>query len=280
MCTTNPPIFTYRHLRATGRSRTWIERAARDGRLVSLRRGVYAEQGACESAQTAATHGGVLACVTAARHAGLWVLDDDPDVHVWLGGHGHSYHEKDCGCVEHWDAGTAVEPFIPPSVPRILRQILFCKGVVDFFVALESALQKRLITKAGLAWLRTHTNDEAREAITFARGDAESGLESLFRWRLRELKVRLRSQVTIVGVGRVDFLIGDRLIVEVDGRENHDDPDARHKDLMRDAAAATWDYVTLRFDYAMVVHDWESVEAAILAQVDAGRHLRAALQRA
>ena len=30
----------------------------------------------------------------------------------------------------------------------------------------------------------------------------------------------------------------------------------RHKDLRRDANAAAWGYVTLRFDYAMVVHDW------------------------
>jgi very-short-patch-repair endonuclease len=202
---------------------------------------------------------------------GLWVLDDDPRVHVWLGGRGHAYHPVACGCVQHWDDGHAATT---ASVPRILRQILRCKGIVDFFVALESALHQGLITPAGVAWLRAHTNDRAREAIAFARDDAESGLESLFRWRLRALGVRIRCQVAIVGVGRVDFLLGDRLIVEIDGRLNHGGADAGHWDLTRDASAASWDYTTLRFDYAMVVHDWESVEAAILAQVAAGRHLR------
>jgi very-short-patch-repair endonuclease len=274
MCTTNPPVWTYRQLRDAGRSRGHIERATRSGELVSLRRGVYAGADACAPVRTATTHGGVLACVTAARHVGLWVLDDDAGVHVWLGGHGHAYHEDDCGCVEHWDDGSSRGAFEQPGVPRILRQILTCRGIVDFFVALESALRKGLITKAGLAWLRTHSSDAARDAIAYARGDADSGLESLFRWRLRGLGLRIRSQVTIVGVGRVDFLIGDRLIVEIDGRENHDGEGERHKDLVRDTAAAAWDYVTLRFDYAQVVHDWESVETAIRAQVAAKRHLR------
>ena len=68
----------------------------------------------------------------------------------------------------------------------------------------------------------------------------------------------------IAGVGGVDALIGDRLIVEVDGRDNHDGASMRHKDLVRDANAAMWGYVTLRFDYALIVHDWDMVERAIL----------------
>ncbi len=43
---------------------------------------------------------------------------------------------------------------------------------------------------------------------------------------------------------------------------------------MRDAQAAAWGFVTLRFDYAMVVHDWPTVEAAILGHVSRGLHRR------
>jgi very-short-patch-repair endonuclease len=77
----------------------------------------------------------------------------------------------------------------------------------------------------------------------------------------------------ISSVGRVDLLIGDRLLVETDGRDNHDGISHRHKDLVRDANAAAWAYVTLRFDYALVIHDWDLVERAVLAQVAAGHHL-------
>jgi very-short-patch-repair endonuclease len=203
------------------------------------------------------------------------VLDDaDEPAHVWMNRGGHRREHAECSCVEHWDEGPDVDAFGLPSVPRVLRQILACKGVETFFVALESALHQGKLTRAGLAWLRAHVNKEAREAMDFARRDAESGLESLLRWRLRRHGLMIAAQVFIVSVGRVDFLIGDRLIIEVDGAPNHDDAAHRHKDLARDANAATWGYITLRFDYAQIVHDWGTVESAILAQVAVGHHLR------
>jgi very-short-patch-repair endonuclease len=238
---------------------------------------VYASAAACAPAITAASHGGALACVSAARHCGLGVLDESDGVHVWLRAHGREYAHAGCACVAHWDeAAHRTDAFGLPSVPRILRQILGCRGLEEFFVALESALNQRLISAAGIEWLRRRTNAAAREAIAFARTDAQSGLESLLRWRLRAHALPVRAQVRIVSVGTVDFLIGRRVIVEVDGRENHATVEHRHRDLRRDANAAAWGYVTLRFDYAMVVHDWETVELAILACVDRDRELHGA----
>jgi very-short-patch-repair endonuclease len=202
------------------------------------------------------------------------VLDDGSAVHVWLRGDGHRRHDDACACVAHWDAASVDDPFLLPSVPRVLRQILGCLGVEAFFVSLESALRQGRLSKADLAWLVRATNRAARAAIRYARRDADSGLESLLRWRLRSLGLPIRSQVRIAAVGTVDFLIGERLIVEVDGKPNHATEPMRHKDLVRDANAAASDYATLRFDYALVIHSWELVERAIRAQVAAGRHLR------
>jgi very-short-patch-repair endonuclease len=275
VCTSEQPsIKTYAALRAEGRSRRSIEASVAAGSLRRLRRGVYARNDACAAAVTAAEHGGTLACVSAARHLGLWVLDEAVTVHVWLHGDGHRRHRAECDCIEHWDGDTDAAAFIPPSIPRLLRQILTCFGVEAFFVALESALRKKLLTTSDRAWLNASTNHAAREAIEHARSDADSGLESLLRWRLRGRGLRIRSQVVIDTVGTVDFVIGDRLLIEVDGKPNHASPAKRHKDLVRDANAAARDFITLRFDYAMVVHDWPLVERAILAQVAAGRHLR------
>lgn len=265
MCSPGRDLTTTAALRAAGVGRRRTEGMLRTGELTRLRPGVFAGPRACAAVRTAAAHGGPLACTTAARHLGIWVVEAPDRVHVWMGGHGHARPHADCACIEHWDAG-AVDRFGLPSVPRVLRQILACHGVEAFFVALESALHQGLITRAGIAWLRTTTNDEARDAIAFARKDAESGLESLLRWRLRRHGIRLRTQVTIVGVGRVDFLVGERVILEVDGELGHAG-DSRHKDLVRDANAAMWGYSTLRFDYALVVHDWDLVERAILARL-------------
>lgn len=240
-----------------------------------MRRGVYATLDACPLSVAAAAHGGALACVSAARHLDLWVLEHEPRTHVWMGPGGHRRHDEGCGCIEHWDDGPSRDAFGTPSIPRILRQVLGCLGVEALFVALESARRQRRITRTGLDWLRANTNAVGRKAIALSRSDADSGLESLLRWRLRAHRLRVRTQVKIPGVGRVDVLIGERLIVETDGRDNHDGGSQRHRDLVRDARAAAQGYRTLRFDYALVVHDWDLVEAAIIGAIVAGHHLAA-----
>ncbi|MDU0346722.1 DUF559 domain-containing protein [Microbacterium sp. KSW2-29] len=230
---------------------------------------MYADADTCEPMIRAALLGGSPACVTAARHHGLWVLTASEPLHIRLRPHGHRHGTAD---VDHWDHD-ARDAFGLPPVTQTLRQILRCRGVEDFVVALESALHQKKIRPADLAWLEENTNKQAREAIAFARHDAESGLETLVRWRLRGWGIDVRTQQDIVSVGRVDLVIGERLIVEVDGVENHAGADHRHRDLVRDAHAAAWGFVTLRFDYAMVVHDWPTVKLAIRAHVDRGLHL-------
>ncbi|MBM3715175.1 MAG: DUF559 domain-containing protein [Actinobacteria bacterium] len=238
-----------------------------------MRRGIYADATTCEPRRRAALHGGALACVSAARHRGMWVLAEDDALHISLipDGHGHPVEGSDV--VTHWDH-VAGDRFGLPSVFVILPQILTCRGVEEFFVALESALHRRALCSSDLPRLAARLPRTAGAAIASARTDAESGLESLLRWRLRRHGLPIRTQVPVFSVGRVDLIIGESLIVEVDGAENHDGPSHRHRDLMRDATAATWGFVTLRFDYAMVVHDWPVVEAAILAHVSRGLHRR------
>jgi len=108
--------------------------------------------------------------------------------------------------------------------------------------------------------------------VDLARGYAESGLESLLRLRMHILGIRLDCQVRIDGVGRVDFVLAGRLILEADGRDNHDGASMRHKDLVRDAAASARGYETLHFDYAQIVHDWPTVQTAILGALRRLRH--------
>ncbi|WP_286329336.1 endonuclease domain-containing protein [Agromyces marinus] len=141
-------------------------------------------------------------------------------------------------------------------------------------MALESALRLGVLEEPGRAALRALVPKHAWALVDDARTDADSGLESLLRHRLNRLGISLQSQVSIPGVGRVDFVLGDRLILEVDGRDNHDGPSKRHRDLVRDSVAAAHGFDTLRFDYAMVVHDWPVVEAAILGKVERNLHLR------
>lgn len=263
MCTSNPAISSTATLRRAGVNRAGLERRLATGHLTRVRRGIYATADACVPLRDAAGHGGAPTCVTAARHLGLWVLSDDQRAHVWRRD-GERRHHGGCDCVEHWGEDAACPPDRFPPPVRILRHLFACEGVEVFFVALESALRLRIIDSRGLRALRRRSNAGMREALALARTDADSGLESLLRWRLRAHGLKIRTQVRILGVGQVDALIGDRIIVETDGRVNHDGPSQRHKDLVRDAAAASWGYTTFRFGYELILHDWDLVERAIL----------------
>ncbi|WP_417556193.1 type IV toxin-antitoxin system AbiEi family antitoxin domain-containing protein [Microbacterium sp.] len=267
-------------LRARGVTAREIARALAAGEVVQVRRGVYATSDADAVTLHAARHGGAVACTEAGRMRGLWMLDDVDGPHIW---HGHAGNPRTCGdpdcpAVPHWDEGTAEIGALPP-LRNILLQIAVCAGEETFFAALESGLRQSMVTLADLRWLELRLPGELRWLLGFARSDADSGLESLIRLRLHRLGIEVRTQVLIDGVGEVDFVIGDWLIVEADGMQNHDDrvagpdgPSPRHKDLQRDARAAALGYETLRFDYAMIIHHWEVVEAAILARVAAGAH--------
>jgi very-short-patch-repair endonuclease len=257
-----------------GSTRHRIHEAVRSGALLRLREGVYADPSLPAQAQSAVTHGGALTCAPRLRLTGIWLLDpgEPGGVHVAVPRHGRMFDHAPCACVTHRADAPSVRGLVP--VAHALAHLRRCRGAEHFVVALESALRLGVLDEAGRAVLRSLVPKYARALVDEARSDADSGLESLLRHRLRRLGIDLWSQVRIPGVGQVDFVLGDRLILEVDGRENHDGPSERHRDLTRDAAAAALGFDTLRFDYAMIVHEWPVVEAAILGMLDRGLHLR------
>ena len=89
---------------------------------------------------------------------------------------------------------------------------------------------------------------------------------------------RFRTQVVIPG-GRVDFLFGDRLVVEVDGSEFHSGHDAFVADRERDAWHTAIGYGVVRFTYGQVVHRWEEVESVLRLLHARGEHLARARMR-
>lgn len=253
-----------RDILGRGVTRAALARAVRDGWAVRLRHGVYALGRTSPAVLAAATHGGAVACVTALALWGVWVLAD-PGLHVWIGDKGRAHAHPGCRCVDHHDAGRAAFGVVP--VADALVHASRCLSREAFFAAYESAWCLGLIGAADRVAIRSALPARLRRVVDIARGDADSGLESLLRLRLADRGIRLDCQVWIAGVGRVDFVLARRIILEVDGRENHDGPSKRHKDLVRDAAAAAAGYETLRFDYALVIHSWPLVEAAILRRL-------------
>jgi very-short-patch-repair endonuclease len=99
-----------------------------------------------------------------------------------------------------------------------------------------------------------------------------SGLETLARLNLRRRNLRVRSQAHIPGIGWVDLLVGDRLVVELDSRSHHDNPAAYERDRARDLALVERGYLVVRVTYKRVMEDRPAVERALLAVVRRQEH--------
>lgn len=250
-----------RALQRFGLTRRTLAQAVDANHISRVRAGVFAARTTQPIIVTAAAHGGALTCASALRHHGIWSLERGP-LHVWMGQNGRVHPHPGCDCVSHFFTGQT--QFGVASVEQALIHVHDCAGDESFFASFESAWRQGLLPQAARARIRAALPATARWLVDFARPNSDSGLESLLRLRLHLLGIRLDCQVRIDGVGRVDFVIGGRLILETDGKENHDGPSRRHRDLVRDAAASALGYETLRFDYAQVVYDWASVQAAVL----------------
>lgn len=280
-------------LRGDGVSKRDLSRAVRSGALLQPRLGLYALPSTGEGMLEALGHRGRIACATAARDRGIWTLDagEAEPLHTWVDPDHHAVrHRSPTGpgdrgcCILHRDDAVDEPELARVGVLHCLVQLARCRGSEAFFAAPESALRQGLVGQDQRARLRGLVPPALVELVDFAREDADSGLESLIRLRLRPYRLVTRSQVRIAGVGIVDFVIGDCLILEADGATHGGDH--RHRDLVRDAIAMSLGYVTLRFDTALVLHDWETVESAILAacdrqvhRTDAGRRLDGAIER-
>ena len=251
-----------------GCTRTRLADAVAAGTITRVRNGVFAVPGADPKVVAAAAHGGALTCADALRAHGIWTLRIDDEVHVWLGEAGRSFAHERCGCTVHYSAGRA-DPGVAPLVAALIHAYR-CLEPEAFFAAYESAWNQRKLSAADRRRIRAELPKTAAWMLDLARPDAQSGLESLLRFRLHLLGFALDAQVEIDGVGRVDFVIGGRVILEVDGCLNHEGS-RRHSDLMRDAAASALGYETLRFDYAMMLYEWDVVVAAILPALDRAR---------
>lgn len=250
------------HLQELGFTRRALSRAVQRGDIQRIRDGVFAVPPILDGIRSATAHGGALTCASVLQMFEIWVLTPVMVPHVWLGSDRHPHPHDSCMCVSHYYRGRP--PLGRAPLDTALLHFLRCAGDEAFFAAYESALRLRLLTKAARARLRAAMPASARWLIDIARRDADSGLESLLRLRLHVLGIRLDCQVVINDVGKVDFVIGGHLILEADGKVNHDGV-MRHKDLVRDATASARGYETLRFDYAQIVYDWPTVQAAIIA---------------
>jgi very-short-patch-repair endonuclease len=290
-----PPVasavsFVHRHggvaavgaLTSAGHTRAVIESGVRAGWLTRVRRGWYATVDAPADVVRAVRVGGALTAASVARLSSLWLLDD-PMLHVRVPANAARLRAPDDGsmpldpsahgvCLHYRDGGGA--PGDSPASDGLIRslsEMFRCAGIVPAVVALESALNRGVLPMNAIDDVRALLPAWGRRPLALVSPDSDSGLETIARLLLHRVRAQVRTQVWIEGVRRVDLLVGDRLVLELDGRAFHSGRDFE-RDREQDLELHLRGYLVVRLSYRMVTEDWDRTHRAVLALVSRGLH--------
>ena len=256
---------SYRQLLALGATRRSLDRAVRRGDLLRLRVGWYGLPSVDHATRAAVRAGGVVSCITLLGAKGVWVPPYGGLPHVALPRHA-SGRFRGQGVIVHWTASEGPRLDGADLVPAAIRQASRCFGRELAVAAADSALRTGVLNARDLHLLPA----EVRRRVD---PQSESGGESIVRQRLQALQLRIRAQVWIDGVGRVDFVVGDRVVIEVDGFAFHGSREAFERDRARDLALLAAGFLVIRVSQRQILDDWPRIERSLLAIVRADRHL-------
>ncbi len=260
-------------LRAEGYDDRALRAAVRAGGIEVARRAWFVSASAPDDLREAGRRGGRLTCTSAARRRGWWMpegVSDEIHLHFPPGSTGLRLAEPWPG-VAHW-----TQPLVPTgrtllaAVEDTLAHIALCQPPALALVLWKSAARIERLAPEALRRVRWRTPG-ARALAEEVTGLADSGLEVLVCRPLRRWGVAVRPQVVLAG-HRVDVLVGDRLVLQIDGWAHHSSAAQRSQDIAHDAELRLRGYTVLRFSYAQIVHGWPEVERTIRRALAAGLH--------
>lgn len=193
--------------------------------------------------------------MTAATLHGLWVPSTVPvRLHAYRPRVSRSAAEDPVighGWCRSWPETSSVA-----SVPQLLRHAARCLTPEETVILVDSAFHRKRLTAE--AWQEVLDDCPARLSRLLSRAGrlAESGSESRVRFFLDSHRIPYVAQAEIPGVGRVDFLVCGRWIIECDSRAHHGDDDAQKRDRRRDMAAQRLGYLVTRLSYQQIWQTW------------------------
>lgn len=253
-----------------GATRYSIRSALTSGSLVRVRRDWLALHDCDPLLTAAASHGGRLTCLTAAARYGLWTVSDNV-THLAVAPNAGRL-ALPAGMKAHWSVGpvpVGSRRLIDPLENTLVR-VAECQPFESAVIVLDSALRLKRIAPTQLTRIATKSSRFAI-AVDAAAEFSDSGIETIPRIRLRRIGIEMRQQV-VIDDHPVDGLIGDRLVLQIDGYGPHSDVARRRSDIRQDARLTLMGYTVLRFDYAQIVGNWAYVEATILSAMAQGLH--------
>jgi very-short-patch-repair endonuclease len=262
-------IIRTRELRSAGCTAAQLARAVQRGDLQRLRIGWLGLPELPPDVVAAHRLGGRPACASIASVHGLWMLSD-AGLHLEVPRHTGlaAARERQAGVTVHWAGSEPLQPRHGQPLHEALAVMASCRPALEVLCAVDSALNRRLVS---LTQLRLRPGERWHRILDRVDPAAESGVETIFRIRAQAAGYRLRTQVPVPG-GRVDFVLGERLVVETDGSEFHSGHERFLHDRERDAWLAALGYYVVRLTYGQVVHRWHEVESLLRLLHARGEH--------
>lgn len=276
----NGGVFSRAEWNAEGGTRRELEASLNQGSFTRVSPGWFATPDASDVVVQAVRLHGRATCLTALRLHGVWTPPHSAS-HVRIaasavGATRSSSSDPPAGeVVLHRASVLEARPLEKHAVDNIqlaLECALLCLPERDLVVVADSALQLHLITRSSLTALATPLVRKAREKLRFVDARSQSGTESIVRLWLQLRGLRVVPQFRVAGVGKVDLLVGDRLIIECDSKEFHSDEWHSRNDRGRDLVLNRLGYRVLRLTYEQVMFQWPRVEATLLALLAEGCH--------
>lgn len=240
VCRAHYGVISTGALAANGFGRSKVAAAERSGTLQRAGRGYYRIEDAPAELVSAASRGSSLTCVSAAALRGWWVLQPTETVHLRA-----DKPIDDPAIRLHRGKRSAAKLVSSPSV--VVLDAFRCLPHLDALVLAESAVVRDAISKRALLRAFPRPQDwRIRALLEGISRKTASPLEVCARYHLWAAGFAVQREVALAGVGRVDFLVGGRLIIEIDGYEFHSSRTHYRNDRDRWNRATVQGFMTLR----------------------------------
>ncbi|WP_342319097.1 endonuclease domain-containing protein [Corynebacterium mayonis] len=231
------------------------------------------------------SRGAVLVGRSAARLHGMWLIGaPDNKVELSLPSRGISPSRRQSGkfVFRHFTLPTwqviEISGIRATSAIRAFVDIARCHGFVEGLVAIDwlrfQGVERESIAREIKSMGRFKGIAVVRRCFEMSIATSESPYESYARGLLIEASIAgIKAQVKIEGY-RVDLLIDDWLVVEIDGGIKYRSADAekvRQKEYERQKQIANQGYVFLRYSPAQLLSDPEAFVREVRSALGRGR---------
>ncbi len=246
-------VARHKDLRLRGVSDRSLAAAVASGVVHRFGRGTYAVPGADMADVMATVWRGSIGCVSALERSGVALLRKPPMPHIVVP------RERSLSRPRSFRIQTAVVHRLgesacdPSEVPTALGHASRCLAPAAHLVAVESAFRKGYIDVPHLRRLGAAPQRRRDWLLREFDHRAESPLETVGRLALLAAGLEVRAQVQVTREDRVDLVVEESVVVELDGWEYHSDRVQIARDHERDRRLLEAGLPVARFTYGQVV---------------------------